>query len=170
MVRRITGRTLKQFVAEEIAGPLGADFQIGAAEADWGRVSDVVPPPPLPFDLAALDPDSPVVKTFTGPVADAAAANTPGWRRAEIGARQRPRQRPLGGPDAVRVARGGEVDGVRLLSPKTIDLIFDEQSNGVTWCSACRCASASATALPRRRRCPTSPTAGSASGAAGAAR
>jgi CubicO group peptidase (beta-lactamase class C family) len=29
------------------------------------------------------------------------------------------------------VARGGEVDGVRLLSPDTIDVIFREQFNGV---------------------------------------
>ena len=29
------------------------------------------------------------------------------------------------------ISRGGEVDGVRLLSPETIDLIFREQSNGV---------------------------------------
>jgi len=29
------------------------------------------------------------------------------------------------------VARGGEVDGVRLLGPDTIDLIFREQLNGV---------------------------------------
>lgn len=34
VIRRVTGRTLKQFVAEEIAGPLGADFQIRAAEND----------------------------------------------------------------------------------------------------------------------------------------
>jgi CubicO group peptidase (beta-lactamase class C family) len=29
------------------------------------------------------------------------------------------------------VARGGEVDGVRLLGPETIDLIFREQLNGI---------------------------------------
>ena len=29
------------------------------------------------------------------------------------------------------VARGGEVDGVRLLSPGTIDLVFREQFNGI---------------------------------------
>jgi CubicO group peptidase (beta-lactamase class C family) len=29
------------------------------------------------------------------------------------------------------IARGGEVDGVRLLSPGTIDLIFREQLNGI---------------------------------------
>lgn len=131
VVRRVTGKSLKTFVAEEIAGPLGADFQIGAAEADWGRIAPVVPPPPLPFDLAALDPESPVYKTFTGPAPGAEAANTPGWRRADIGAAN-------GHGNARSVARilrvialGGAAGGVRLLSPATIDAIFEEQSRGV---------------------------------------
>src|ERR1700759_1575900 len=61
VVRRVSGKGLKQFVAEEIAGPLGADFQIGARPADEARIAPVVPPPPLPLDLAAVDPTSPVV-------------------------------------------------------------------------------------------------------------
>ena len=131
LVRRTTGSSLTTFVAEEIAGPLGADFQIGAAEADRDRIAPVVPPPPLPFDLASLPPESPMFKTFTGPAADAAAANTPAWRRAELGAVN-------GHGNARSVARilrvlalGGAADGVRLLSPETIDVIFDEQSHGV---------------------------------------
>jgi CubicO group peptidase (beta-lactamase class C family) len=131
VVRRISGVTLKQFVAEQIAGPLGADFQIGAAESDWGRLADVIPPPPLPFDLAALDPASPAVRTMTGPAPMAEVANTPGWRGADIGA--------VNGHGNARsvarvmsaVARGGEVDGVRLLGQDTIDLIFREQQNGI---------------------------------------
>ena len=130
LVRRLSGTPLKTFVAEEIAGPLGADFQIGAIEADWDRIAPVTPPPPLPFDLASLDPDSPVYKTFTGPVADAGAANTPAWRRAELGALN-------GHGNARSVARilrvlalGGAAGGVRLLSPDAIGLIFDEQSHG----------------------------------------
>src|SRR5580698_328552 len=131
VVRRISGKTLKQFVAEEIAGPLGADFQIGAAESDWGRIADVVPPPPLPFDLAALGMDSPAVKTFTGPGPDAEDANTPGWRRADIGAANgHGNARSVARVMSV-VARGGEVDGVRLLSPETIEMIFREQLNGI---------------------------------------
>ena len=131
VVRRVSGKTLKQFVAEEIAGPLGADFQIGAAEADWGRISDVVPPPPLPFDFAALDPDSPTVKTLTGPLMLAETANTPGWRRADIGAANgHGNARSVARIMSV-VARGGEVDGVRLLGRDTIDLIFREQQNGI---------------------------------------
>jgi len=130
LVRRVTGVSLKQFVADEIAGPLGADFQIGAAERDWPRIAPVVPPPPLPIDLASLPPDSPMFKTFTGPVADAAKANTPDWRRADMGALN-------GHANSRSVARiikalslGGVVDGTRLLSPDTIELIFDEQSHG----------------------------------------
>ncbi|MGZ4296838.1 MAG: serine hydrolase domain-containing protein [Solirubrobacteraceae bacterium] len=130
VVRRVTGLPLKQFVAQEIAGPLAADFQIGAAERDWPRIAPVVPPPPLPVDLASLPPESPMYKTFTGPVADANNANTPAWRRADLGALN-------GHANARSVARiirvlslGGAVDGTRLLSPDTIELIFDEQSHG----------------------------------------
>jgi CubicO group peptidase (beta-lactamase class C family) len=131
LVQRISGKTLKQFVAEEIAGPLGADFQIGAAESDWDRIADVVPPPPLPFDLASLDPASPTVKTLTGPAVEAGLANTPGWRRADLGAvNGHGNARSVARVMSV-VPRGGEVDGVRLLSPQTIDLIFREQQNGI---------------------------------------
>jgi CubicO group peptidase (beta-lactamase class C family) len=131
LIRRITGRTFKQFVAEEIAGPVGADFQVGCAEKDWDRVAPVVPPPPLEVDYSALDPASPMVRTFTGPVASARAANSPEWRRADMGA--------LNGHSNARgvlqimraVTLGGQTGGVRLLSPPTIDLIFQEQADGV---------------------------------------
>ena len=42
VIRRITNKTFKTFVADEIAGPLGADFQVGAREADWDRIAPVV--------------------------------------------------------------------------------------------------------------------------------
>jgi CubicO group peptidase (beta-lactamase class C family) len=130
IVRRVTGLPLKRFVAEQIAGPLGADFQIGAAQRDWPRIAPVVAPPPLPIDLASLPPDSPMYKTFTGPVAEAGNANTSGWREADMGA--------LNGHanarSVVRIIKAlsldGTVEGTRLLSPETIDLIFDEQSHG----------------------------------------
>ncbi|KAF6803772.1 beta-lactamase [Colletotrichum sojae] len=44
LIRRITGQSFTDFVAQKIAGPLGADFQIGAREADWPRVAELVPP------------------------------------------------------------------------------------------------------------------------------
>src|SRR5262249_29421202 len=131
LVRRASGKSLTEFVASEIAGPLGADFQIGAKESDWARCAEIIPPPPLPLDMASMDPDSPVFKTFTGPVAEAAAANTAGWRQAELGAVN-------GHGNARSVARvmsavslGGTVDGVRLLSKESIDQVFREQSRGI---------------------------------------
>ena len=131
VLRRITGSSLKQFVAAEIAGPLDADFQIGAAERDWDRIAAVVPPPPLPVDFAALGPDNLAVKTFTGPFIDASEANTPAWRHADLGA--------VNGHGNARsvarilsvISRGGAVDGVRLLRPETVELIFREQASGV---------------------------------------
>jgi len=131
VLRRITGKTLKQFVAEEIAGPLGADFQIGAAESDWGRISNVVPPPPLPIDFEAIGMDSPAVKTFTGPAPDANDANTAAWRRADIGAANGHGNARSVARILSVISRDGEVDGIRLLRPETIELIFREQSNGI---------------------------------------
>jgi CubicO group peptidase (beta-lactamase class C family) len=131
LIRRVDGRGLKQFVAEELAGPLGADFQIGARPEDEGRIAPVVPPPPLPIDLATLDPASPVFRCFTGPALDAASANTPDWRAADMGA-VNGHSNARGVLDVMRVVSlGGEAGGVRLLSEKTLDLIFDVQSDGI---------------------------------------
>ena len=136
VIRRVDGRRPKQFIAEELAGPLGADFQIGVCPEDLGRVSDVVPPPPLPFDAAMLESmdetfrNAIPVKALTGPLIDAPTANTPGWRGADIGGAN-------GHSNARGVARiqqivgnDGTVDGRKLLSRDTLDLIWNQQSDG----------------------------------------
>ncbi|OQV02780.1 hypothetical protein CLAIMM_07922 [Cladophialophora immunda] len=130
LIRRATGKPMKQFVADEIAGPLGADMQIGALEKDWPRISPVIPPPPLPFDFSKMDPNSPTVKTFGNPPMDATVAMTPVWRHADMSAvnghtNARGLNRIL-----AAIPNGGTVDGVKLLSPETIELIFREQANG----------------------------------------
>lgn len=51
VMRRVTGSSLKEFVRDEIAGPLGADFQIGARRADYDRIAEIIPPPPLELPL-----------------------------------------------------------------------------------------------------------------------
>ncbi|KAL9114619.1 MAG: hypothetical protein Q9227_001297 [Pyrenula ochraceoflavens] len=132
LVRRTTGKSLRQFIAEEIATPLGADFQLGAAEKDWPRISNVIPPPP-PEDLPPdFDPSSVMGKVLTNPAetGDATIGHTADFRRAELGASN-------GHSNARGLARalsaiplGGQVGNTQLLSPKTIDLIFQEQTNG----------------------------------------
>jgi CubicO group peptidase (beta-lactamase class C family) len=133
VIRRITGQRLGEFFDAEIAGPLGADFHIGLPPSEFQRVTNLVAPQWPPTDLTRLDRDGPAFKTFTGPDLDLniERSRTERWRRADIGAGS-------GHGNARSVARiqsavacGGEVDGVRLLSPKTIDRIFEVQSNTV---------------------------------------
>src|SRR5882757_2002396 len=119
IMRRVTGRSLKDFVREEIAGPLGADFQIGARREDYDRIAEIIPPPPLELPLDQLPADSPMRKTFSGPPPNAEAANTPAWREADMGA--------LNGHGNARslstilsaISLGGKARGVVLLKPDT---------------------------------------------------
>lgn len=129
IVQRVTGQSLGQFVAENVTGPLGADFHIGTGPEHDGRVAHVVPPAPVALP-EGIDPGSVLAKTFGNPVLDATQSWTIDWRRAEIPA--------AGGHGNARsVAQihtpmvcGGEANGVRLLGKETIDAVFDEQCNG----------------------------------------
>jgi CubicO group peptidase (beta-lactamase class C family) len=131
VLRCVTGRSLKEFVRDEIAGPLHADFQIGAQRGDYDRIAEIIAPPPLELPLDMLPEDSPMRKTFSGPPPNADAANTSAWRDADLGA--------LNGHGNARslatvlstISLGGKARGVQLLKPETIELIFEEQANGV---------------------------------------
>ncbi|KAI3393025.1 hypothetical protein diail_4801 [Diaporthe ilicicola] len=133
LIRRRTGLSLTEFVAQRIAGPLGADVQIGAAEKDWPRIAELVPPPPFdPAMLANVDPNS-LMARMMATFADATFAHTPQWRKAEIGAAN-------GHTNAQALARIWSKaltvtdESQRLLSNDTIDLIFKEQSYGPDLC------------------------------------
>ncbi|KAK2599872.1 hypothetical protein N8I77_011593 [Diaporthe amygdali] len=133
LVRRITGLSLKEFVSQKIAGPLGADFQIGAAEKDWSRIAELMPPPPFDLaELAKLGPDSLMAKMLY-PVADANFAHTPLWRKAEVGAANgHTNSQALAQiwSNALTISDQSK----RLLSNDTIELIFNEQSYGPDLC------------------------------------
>jgi CubicO group peptidase (beta-lactamase class C family) len=130
VIRRIDGRTVGRFFADEVAGPLGADFHIGLAPEHDHRVSKVIPPPPLDALIEQAGPDSIAVRTFINPALSAEQSWEEAWRRAEIPA--------AGGHGNARsVARaqsvlacGGELDGIRLLSPAGCAAVLEEQSNG----------------------------------------
>ncbi|POS75282.1 beta-lactamase [Diaporthe helianthi] len=133
VVRRRTGLSLTEFVAQRIAGPMDADFQIGAAEKDWHRVAELVPPPAAVMAaMAKLDPESMMAK-MVNPIIDPSFTLTPLWRRAENGAAN-------GHTNSQALARiwskaltiGDE--GKRVLSKDTVDLIFEEQTYGPDVC------------------------------------
>ncbi|MFD9001648.1 serine hydrolase domain-containing protein [Streptomyces sp. NPDC059582] len=129
VVRRITGRGLGEFFAEEVAGPLGADFHIGLPAEHDHRVAPAVPPSSRDEDYAASAPGS------SSPSADGTAVrvrdgNSVAWRRAQI-----PAASGFGNARSVALAQsvtacGGAVGGVRLLSRAGCDRAREEQFSG----------------------------------------
>ncbi len=130
VIRRIDGRGLKQYFAEEIAGPLNADFTIGSPPENHARIANVLPPPPLPLP-PDLDPESVMFKTFTGPLPDAAISHSDAWRAATIGAANGHGNARSVAKIQAAVSNGGTSGGVQLMSSDTVDRIFDEQSHGI---------------------------------------
>jgi CubicO group peptidase (beta-lactamase class C family) len=129
VVRRISGHSLGTFFKNEVAVPLGADFHIGLPAADDHRVSRVIPP-----DMSgmAMDQMPPMLaRTFANPPLSAEASYAESWRRAEIpAANGHSNARGVAAAQSV-LANGGEARGVRLLSAKGCEAVFDEQAHGV---------------------------------------
>lgn len=129
IVKRVSGRSLGTFFAEEVAGPLGADFHIGTGAEHDGRIAHVIPPPAS--ILPDSDPSSVAMRTMSNPVMVAEYSSTHEWRRAEI-----PAAGGIGNARSVALchtptACGGTARGVTLLSEDGVARIFDEQQRGV---------------------------------------
>jgi CubicO group peptidase (beta-lactamase class C family) len=118
MVGRFTGRSLGTFFREEVARPLAADFWIGLPESQDDRVAEM--PPPEQQTALQTDPPPPAQAALSNPPLDMAIPNQRPWRAAEIpAANGQGNARALARIYGV-LARGGEQDGVRLLSPATL--------------------------------------------------
>jgi CubicO group peptidase (beta-lactamase class C family) len=157
VIRRITGETAKKFVRDEIAEPLGADIHIGASAEHDQRIAEVIPPPSVQLPRETVPQDHPMRKTLISPPPDASAANTLAWRRAELGGAN-------GHGNARSLARalspislGGKANGVQLLTPTTIEMIFHEQANGVDQVLAIPLRWGTGFALPRPETLPYIP-------------
>lgn len=147
VVRRVSGRTVGEFFAEEIAGPLGADFHIGTGAEHDHRIASVIPPPTadLGAAVAAFGADSVAVRTLANPKVDAGRSFDVDWRRAEIPA--------AGGHGNARsvaqvqsvLACGGNVGGVRIMSEAGCAAVGRRCPTDRTSCCSCRFDSAWAT-------------------------
>jgi CubicO group peptidase (beta-lactamase class C family) len=129
VVKRITGQTIGSFFRERVAEPLGADFHIGLDPANFDRVGNVIPPPPLDEAIIAGASEM-AVRTLGNPLLDGSESWTEAWRRAEIpAANGHGNARSVAAVQAV-LANGGEVGGVRLLSPAGCERVLEEQAYG----------------------------------------
>ncbi|MEU3348693.1 serine hydrolase domain-containing protein [Streptomyces sp. NPDC006700] len=140
LVRRITGRSIGEWIAHEVAGPVGADLWVGLPAGESGRVGRVgqVEPPRTATGLrtrpkrsvaeAYADPESLTRRAFAAitPLPD---ENDPAYRAAVL-----PASNGIATADGLArfyAALIGEVDGgTRLFTPRTMELARTEHSAG----------------------------------------
>ncbi|WP_328829816.1 beta-lactamase family protein [Streptomyces sp. NBC_00252] len=141
LVRRVTGRSIGAWIADEIAGPVGADLWVGlpAAQADRvGRVAQLDTPATDPGVLrtrpkrsvseAYADPGSLTRRAF-GAITPMPDENDPAYRAAVL-----PASNGIATADGlarVYASLIGEVDGgTRLFTPETMRRARTERSSG----------------------------------------
>jgi CubicO group peptidase (beta-lactamase class C family) len=129
LIRRVDGRTVGRFFAQEVATPLGLELWLGLPAAEehrvttsqygprWGLSHGASPQRKAQDELLALIYDNPPIFPI-----DRLPWNTRAFRAAEI-----PGAGAIGTARSIArlygcLARGGEIDGVRILAPQTIEL------------------------------------------------
>jgi CubicO group peptidase (beta-lactamase class C family) len=132
VVRRVSGKSVGTFVRDEIAGPLGADFLIGFGPEEDHRVAEMLRGATGTSGASAASQfagaDSLTARSFNVcPPKPGVGVNDREYRAAEI-----PAGNGHGNARALAriygaLARGGEVDGTRLMSPQSIERARAEQ-------------------------------------------
>ncbi|HVM10205.1 MAG TPA: serine hydrolase domain-containing protein [Acidimicrobiales bacterium] len=122
LVRRIDGRTIDAFIAEEIAGPLACDgLFVGTPASEHHRVAPVIQPPGDPSAMEALLPPDHLLRRALAPEGDMFSfVNSPEGLQTVAPA--------WSGVFTARslatmygaLANGGEIDGTRLLLPESV--------------------------------------------------
>ncbi|MFC5217734.1 serine hydrolase domain-containing protein [Streptomyces coerulescens] len=143
IVRRVTGKGTGEWIADEIAGPLGADLWLGLPAAEEaagraGRVGRVEAPEPASGAVLKARPKRSVTEAYTDPDsltnrAFAAITPFPDQNDAAYRASALPATNGIATADGlarVYAALIGEVDGVRLFDPATVELARAEESSG----------------------------------------
>jgi CubicO group peptidase (beta-lactamase class C family) len=130
VVRRVSGQRPGEFLRQEITGPLGIDFTVGLPERDFGRAAELVHPVASRSSeqaavFAQLAPVA--IAALTNPPTGADAANSAGWRAAEI-----PAANGHGTARAVAALYGilagkGQLDGHRVLSREAAERVREGQ-------------------------------------------
>ena len=130
ILRRVDGRSMSTFVADEIAAPLGVSFFIGLPEAEDARAAEIIAGPGA--DDAMIEAESrPLAHGYINPRVSPTQPNDRAWRAAAIPAGN-------GHGDALglariygTLARRGTLDGVRLLGPEALAAATAERFRGI---------------------------------------
>ena len=135
VVRRVSGRSLGRFFAEEIAGPFGLDFFIGLPDGELDRVAHLYPPVIDPATKEVMDafmgPDTLLGQVISGPSGLFGYDDT--WNRPDVLAAEMPSSNGVGTARAVArmyAALIGDIDGRRLLDAATVARATEVQVSG----------------------------------------
>ncbi len=136
VVRRVSGRSLGRYFADEVGAPLGVDFHIGLPAVLEPKVATLYPPPP-PTDPAEIEIRERFMGagTLLGRVLNGPGdlAYGPVWNSRELHAAEIPSSNGIGnarGLARMYAALVGEVDGVRLLRPAAVESACQVASEG----------------------------------------
>ncbi len=129
-IRRVTGASPGRFIAEAIAGPLGAAFLLGVPAHDDHRAAEIVAGPLVDQGMALVGA-SPYPQGVHNPAPRALAPNDRAWRAAEVpGGNGHADARGLATIYAA-LACGGSLDGHTLISPDGIAAATAARFRGV---------------------------------------
>lgn len=144
VVRRVSGRSLGQFFADEVAAPLGLDFWIGLPEEQEPRVSRLEQLGDGQSVTGELDVESlpegvrDIVRQFLDPNSITQRALTVCQPALNYNER-RVHEAEIGAANGICTARSlarmysalvGDVDGQRLLKPETVEQARSTQAEG----------------------------------------
>lgn len=126
LVRRVDGRPVDVFLREEVTRPLDVSYGYGAAWIDPEKVADVVPNPGSHTFVQSRDPSTKMGRAWRMRPDSPDHYNDVGMRTGLM-----PSTNGHGNARAVAriyaaLACGGTLDGVRLVSPETIDRMREE--------------------------------------------
>ena len=124
--RLVDGRTLGTALREDLARPLGLDLWIGLPESEDDRVAEMDRPKTLPV-LGPLNDAKRAAFLGRG----AAPRGSTEWRRVEIPSANGHATAPALARLMGALAHGGELDGVKVLSPATIEQASRERIAGL---------------------------------------
>jgi CubicO group peptidase (beta-lactamase class C family) len=142
LVRRVDGRRIGRYFAEEVAAPLGLEFWIGLPESEEPRVSrlEQSAPPTDPEALALmLEIAGPGTMGFKALFMNGVMMSGPAdpFNSREVHATEMPAANGIATARSVArmyAATVGEVDGVRLIGDDTVAAARAEASHGPDSC------------------------------------
>ncbi len=130
LIRRVSGMSVGQFVATQLAGPLNADVFIGLPQSEEHRVAPLIAPrSEAVLNPAGLAPEA--LAALINPPMTPTIPNQRAWRAAEI---------PAGNGHAsalglarlyASLANGGVLGDVRIMRPDTIAALARVQTKRV---------------------------------------